>query len=420
VRPNSRKPGAAKRNKKGDARAISAHAHVETNAGKLATLDALLAVYGAYAQSCIDAMVADRCVGMNAKDAKAMRAYFAAAPLTSHLATCARAQAVGIMQSWASGLYERILSDYITAHKADYIDDELRQLRTIGKYMIREPSGGKSPIEQRLVDLYWSWVWDADVSGKRPSFGDSGMMLDQECIRFDRPTDGAAGLGGWWAKISTLEYRRLVSIPLAPHPKLDGVTKLAKTVLVRKRHDGRWTFQFTEYVAPVAKPSPDALRVGVDVGKRELLVTSDDRHYGTEFSPAFDRLWNEIKETRRNRQRQDLPKNSKRLDAMEHRLSGMVKTKVGRAVNEVIRDYPNHVFVLEALHLCGVRGSKRFAYTEKSTAKNTWNLSAFANPPKPPPDPEPEPVKNETEPAPEAGFFMSAANANRLRIAQIA
>ena len=58
--------------------------------------------------------------------------------------------------------------------------------------------------------------------------------------------------------------------------------------------------------------------------------------------------------------------------------------------------------------------------TEKSTAKNTWNLSAFANPPKLPPDPEPEPVKNETEPAPEAGFFMSAANANRLRIAQIA
>ena len=57
--------------------------------------------------------------------------------------------------------------------------------------------------------------------------------------------------------------------------------------------------------------------------------------------------------------------------------------------------------------------------TDKSTAKNTWNLSAFANPPKPEPDP-PEPVKNETEPAPEAGFFMSAANANRLRIAQIA
>ena len=51
-------------------------------------------------------------------------------------------------------------------------------------------------------------------------------------------------------------------------------------------------------------------------------------------------------------------------------------------------------------------------------AKNTWNLSAFANAPKsPPPDPNPEP---NNEPDPEAGFFMSAANANRLRIAQIA
>lgn len=50
--------------------------------------------------------------------------------------------------------------------------------------------------------------------------------------------------------------------------------------------------------------------------------------------------------------------------------------------------------------------------------KNTWNLSAFANAPKvEPPDPKPEPV---TEPAPEAGFFMAAANTNRLRLAQIA
>jgi ATP-dependent protease ClpP protease subunit len=55
-------------------------------------------------------------------------------------------------------------------------------------------------------------------------------------------------------------------------------------------------------------------------------------------------------------------------------------------------------------------------------AKNTWNLAAFGNAPaalkEPPPEPapaEPEPQ----EPAP-AGFFMSTANANRLRLLQIA
>ena len=153
------------------------------------------------------------------------------------------------------------------------------------------------------------------MSGKRPSFGNSGMMLSEMCCEYGA-ADGASGLGGWWIAVSTLTPYKRVCIPLAPHPKLDGKTKLAKTVLVRKRHDGRWTVQFTEYVAPIAEPSPDAPRVGVDVGKRELLVTSDDRHYGTAFSLAFDRLWNEIKETRRNRQRQGLPKNSKRLAAI--------------------------------------------------------------------------------------------------------
>jgi len=52
-------------------------------------------------------------------------------------------------------------------------------------------------------------------------------------------------------------------------------------------------------------------------------------------------------------------------------------------------------------------------------AKNEWNLSAFNNAPqalKEPPAPEPEAERK--EPA-SAGFFMSAANANRLRLAQV-
>ena len=57
------------------------------------------------------------------------------------------------------------------------------------------------------------------------------------------------------------------------------------------------------------------------------------------------------------------------------------------------------------------------------SAQNVWNLSAFKNAPvaqvepePPQPDPIIEPIN---EPA-DAGFFMSAANANRLRILQIA
>lgn len=56
---------------------------------------------------------------------------------------------------------------------------------------------------------------------------------------------------------------------------------------------------------------------------------------------------------------------------------------------------------------------------EKGKAKNTWNLAAFEKAPKAliEPDP-PEQIDEPNEPAP-AGFFMSAANANRLKLALI-
>jgi len=59
----------------------------------------------------------------------------------------------------------------------------------------------------------------------------------------------------------------------------------------------------------------------------------------------------------------------------------------------------------------------RLADTAK--AKNTWNLAAFDKAPKSLLDPPaPESVEQQPKPAP-AGFFMSAANANRLKLAQI-
>ena len=54
-----------------------------------------------------------------------------------------------------------------------------------------------------------------------------------------------------------------------------------------------------------------------------------------------------------------------------------------------------------------------------SKVKNTWNLSSLDNVPKALlEDPPIEPDAPTNEPAP-AGFFMSAANANRLRLAQL-
>lgn len=54
------------------------------------------------------------------------------------------------------------------------------------------------------------------------------------------------------------------------------------------------------------------------------------------------------------------------------------------------------------------------------SAQNVWNLSAFKNAPAEPIQPEPEIIPEPINEPAEAGFFMAAANQNRLRLLQIA
>lgn len=96
-------------------------------------------------------------------------------------------------------------------------------------------------------------------------------------------------------------------------------------------------------------------------------------------------------------------------------------TKTGKTEEE-LRAYMNAETWFTAAEALELGFVDSIAKAPVARARNMWNLSAFANAPKaltdPPPDP---PSENKTEePAPEAGFFMSAANANRLRLALIA
>jgi putative transposase len=78
-----------------------------------------------------------------------------------------------------------------------------------------------------------------------------------------------------------------------------------------------------------------------------------------------------MRSTRANRQRQGLKENSAKLDSLEGRLSGFIKTVTGTIANDLIKSHPAHVFVLEDLDLRGCRGQKRFAYRALQHALNT-------------------------------------------------
>jgi predicted RNA-binding Zn-ribbon protein involved in translation (DUF1610 family) len=336
------------------------HISLEVNAGKVRKLEELHAVYRVYVQACVDLMVSTKRTDLNPSE---RRLFFSSieTPLSSQIAKNAQAHAVYLVNTWARALYARKLRNHI--RQLDLTDEQRIKLRTIGKHALQHGGKfGKGIIPQELVDLYYTWVWDVELSGNPPKTSSRlPMMMTEMTVTFGE-AKRANHHGGWWLGFSSLQNgARRVQVPISKTPYLKDPTKFAKSILVRKDRKDRWVFQFTDK-SPVGVMSGEIGKVGVDVGLNVMAATSDGRRYGESLKKKFVRLYERIKGIRGNRQRQGLKGNSKRLNVLESRLSGLVKSAAGRVTNQLIKDHPNHTFVVEDLDLSGCRGQKRFAY----------------------------------------------------------
>lgn len=353
-----------------------AHLAGDANQGKIAALDALHSAYTGYVRDCVAQLLADRLPDL---PQRLRRSYFAGPnTLTSQIRKNAQAHAADMVRTWVAGSYSRKLRDHINEHKSEFTEHQLMELRCIGKYLLREAGRfGKGTISQEMVDLYWQWVWDPQVSGNPPEVRDTlPMWMTQETCRFNRAEHTEHF--GWWIRISTLTGGERIDIPLTDTPYMHE--KLAKSVMVRKDQvSGRWVFQLTDKT-PEEVPKGDAGTVGLDVGLNCLAADSSGNLYGAGFKPEFDRQYQSIRRIRANRQRQGLKRDSKRLARLERRLSGFCKTATGTVVNRLIKNHPNTTWVLEDLDLRGCRGQKRFAYRQLQSTLGRKAATEAVNP----------------------------------------
>jgi len=185
-----------------------------------------------------------------------------------------------------------------------------------------------------------------------------------------------------WIKISTLVSRKVIWLPLAGNPYVKSASDVSKGVHARKDKRERWRFEVVERAEwAVPEPKEGAPRIGVDVGLNVVAATSDGRTFGAGLKPKFDRLYERVRNLRANRQRQGFKENSKRLDRLESKLTGMVKTITGEVANKLVHDAPDGtVFVIEDLDLRGCRGQKRFAYRALAHSLETKAPTIKVNP----------------------------------------
>ena len=258
--------------------------HQACNTGKIAALDELQKVYRDEVQKYINEMIVGRRHYVKLSE---MKSFFSTSSMSCHLRISAELQAINLVNNWVKSLYSRFKKRIF---EKDFTDQQRMELRCVGKYLLTKAGKfGKGSISQEMLDLYWSWVWDKEITGNSPVVSDDfPMWLSELCLKFGKEEHSTL-FGGWWVAVSCLKNGTRIQIPLSCNPFLDNPDKFAKSVLIRKR-EGRWTFQFTDKT-PEKEFSKTSKKLGVDVGLNVLAATSDGELFGEKVKPIFDRKY---------------------------------------------------------------------------------------------------------------------------------
>jgi hypothetical protein len=271
-----------------------------------------------------------------------------------------RDHASAIVSGWAASKYATDLRALIVRKfKKGEIDESLRAaLCILGKCLVSKPRG---KVTQEALDLYWSWLLDEKLVGRTPTVSERcGMRMSEMTATLK--TSATTKLTTWWLGFSHLDSGKArVQLPLVQTPYAKRVNDVSKGVLARKDRRGHWRFEVVDRKEWEVTADLEMPRIGLDVGMNVMVATSGGRLMGAALKPKFDALHEKVKTLRKNRQRQGFQENSPRLDRLESKLSGMVKTLAGECTNKLVAAYPGYVFVIEDLDLRGSRGSKRFA-----------------------------------------------------------
>ncbi len=301
----------------------------ETNACKLAALNALAPVYQALCQQYVTYFCTEETPN------KFHDPVFST-PLSERWHRVAIQQAAGIARSWRTNR-EQAYQSYL-----EEMEDYLELLVTPDAHQ-KEPE--------------WK-EWNT------PVLQPTTIQANVNVVALEASNDSTFD---YWLRISTLEKHKPIRVPvkLADYhcAALQGKT-INSSVILNRRADGWWlTLSYDEKVA--VQTEPDAPVIGVDVGIAHFLTSSDGKHYGTFHGKLRERQKRDREKRRRKAKLraclkkkgvEKLPSTSSRTG---QRLARHVKQEINRAVNECLDEHPGAQIAYEELSVASMKFKAR-------------------------------------------------------------
>ena len=301
----------------------------ETNACKLAALDALAPVYQALCQEYVTYFCTEE-----APD-KFHDPVFAT-PLSERWHRVAIQQAAGIARSWRTNR-ERAYHSYL-----EEMENSLEILTT--------------PDAEQKAPEWKEW--------NTPILRQTTIQANANAVALEASNDSTFD---YWLRISTLEKRRTIRVPvkLADYHRkaLEGKT-INSSVTLNRRGDGWWlTISYDEKV-PV-QTEPDAQVIGIDVGIANFLTSSDGKHYGTFHGKLREREKRDREKRRRKAKlraclkKKGVEKLPSTRSKSGQRLMRHVRQEINRAVNECLNEHSGAQIAYEQLSVASMKFKAR-------------------------------------------------------------
>ncbi len=301
----------------------------ETNACKLAALDALAPVYQALCQAYVTYFCTE-------EPPDKFHAPVFPTSLSERWHRVAIQQAAGIARAWRTNR-EQAYQSY---------------------------------LEER--ENYQEALATPDSNQKEPEWKEwNTPTLQQTCIQANanvavlEPSNDSTF--DYWLRISTLEKRQPIRVPvkLADYHRATLAGKsINSSVTLSRRTDGWWlTLSYEEQVA--AQTEPDAPVVGLDVGIANFVTSSDGKHYGTFHGKLRERQKREREKRRRKAKLraclkkkgvEKLPSTSSKSG---QRLRRHVRQEINRAVNVCLDEHPDAHIAYEHLSVASMKFKAR-------------------------------------------------------------
>jgi len=305
---------------------------LEVNPGKLTALDALASVYLTLCQQYVILFCIDEAPNK-------FRNPVFATPLSERWQRVAIQQAAGIAQSWRTNKEQ--------AHQ-DYLDDLLAYQE--------QQAEGKLDAEAKEPQCR---EWDI------PTLHQTCIQANANVIKLE--TSEGSTCFDYWLKISTLELRKLLVVPIKlahyHQQALEGKT-INSSVQLNKREDGWWLTLSYDELVPL-QTDPSAPVVGIDVGITNFVTTSTGKHYGTFHGKLRERQKRDREKRRRKAKLraclkkkgvQKLPSTRSRGG---QRLIRHVRQEINQAVNQCFTEHSDAQFAYERLSVATMKHKAR-------------------------------------------------------------